>query len=123
MELDKSWKSVSFWQTILKGFVGMKKRRNFQAVDKVGIIRQHLLEKRPISDLCDEYDLKPTQFYQWQKMFFENGTTAFETKKSADHKQRQQKVSMLEAKLAHKDEVIAEIMEEHIKLKKRNGLL
>ncbi len=101
----------------------MKKRRNFQAVDKVGIIRQHLLEKRPISDLCDEYDLKPTQFYQWQKMLFENGTTAFETKKSADHKQRQQKVSMLEAKLAHKDEVIAEIMEEHIKLKKRNGLL
>ena len=101
----------------------MKKRRQFQAVDKVNIIRQHLLEKKPISDLCDEYNLKPTQFYQWQKMFFENGVAAFETQKTADHKHRQQKLSQLEAKLAHKDQVIAEIMEEHIKLKKRDGLL
>ena len=101
----------------------MKKRRQFQAADKVNIIRQHLLEKKPISDICDEYDLKPTQFYQWQKIFFENGAAAFETKKSADQKQRQQKLSKLEEKIAHKDQVIAEIMEEHINLKKRNGLL
>jgi hypothetical protein len=31
------------------------------------------------------------------------------------------KVSKLEAKLANKDEVIAEIMEEHVKLKKSLG--
>ena len=101
----------------------MTKRRQFQAVDKVNIIRQHLLEKRPISDLCDEYDIKPTQFYQWQKMFFENGAAAFETQKSTEQKQRQKKMSSLETKLAHKDQVIAEIMEEHIKLKKNSGLL
>jgi len=101
----------------------MKKRRQFQAVEKVNIIRQHLLEKRPISDLCDEYDIKPTQFYQWQKMFFENGAAAFETKKTTEQRLRQQKMSLLETKLAHKDQVIAEIMEAHIKLKKKNGLL
>ena len=101
----------------------MKKRRQFQAVEKVNIIRQHLLEKRPISDLCDEYEIKPTQFYQWQKMFFENGSTAFETKKTTEQRLRQQRMSLLETKLAHKDQVIAEIMEAHIKLKKKNGLL
>jgi transposase len=101
----------------------MKKRRRFQAVEKVNIIRQHLLEKRPISDLCDEYGIKPTQFYQWQKMFFENGATAFEAQKTSEQRLRQQKMSLLETKLAHKDQVIAEIMEEHIKLKKKNGLL
>lgn len=101
----------------------MTKRRQFQAVDKVNIIRQHLLEKRPISDLCDEYNIKPTQFYQWQKMFFEHGAAAFETQKSTEQRLRQQKMSLLETKLAHKDQVIAEIMEEHIKLKKKNGLL
>ena len=79
----------------------MTKRRQFQAVDKVNIIRQHLLEKRPISDLCDEYDIKPTQFYQWQKMFFENGAAAFETDKSTEQKQRQKNISSLETKLAH----------------------
>ncbi len=101
----------------------MKKRRHFQAVEKVNIIRQHLLEKRSISDLCDEYDIKPTQFYQWQKMFFENGAAAFETQKSTEQRLREQKMSLLETKLGHKDQVIAEIMEEHIKLKKKNGLL
>jgi len=101
----------------------MKKRRHFQAVEKVNIIRQHLLEKRPISDLCDEYDIKPTQFYQWQKMFFENGAAAFETQKTTEQRLRQQKMTLLETKLNHKDQVIAEIMEEHIRLKKKNGLL
>ena len=101
----------------------MTKRRQFQAVDKVNIIRRHLLEKKPISDLCDEYNIKPTQFYQWQKMFFENGAAAFETQNSTEQKQRQKNISSLETKLAHKDQVIAEIMEEHIKLKKSNGLL
>ena len=101
----------------------MKKRRQFQAVEKVNIIRQRLLEKRPISGLCDEYDIKPTQFYQWQKMFFENGSAAFETKKTTEQRLRRQKMSLLETKLAHKGQAIAEIMESHIKLKKKNGLL
>jgi hypothetical protein len=56
-------------------------------------------------------------------MFFENGATAFETKKTTEQRLRQQKMSLLETKLAHKDQVIAEIMEAHIKLKKKNGLL
>jgi predicted RNase H-like nuclease (RuvC/YqgF family) len=56
-------------------------------------------------------------------MFFENGAAAFETQKSTEQKQRHKKISSLETKLAHKDQVIAEIMEEHIKLKKSSGLL
>lgn len=99
-----------------------KNRRQFQAEEKVKIIRQQLLEGRPISDLCDEYDIKPTQFYQWQKLFFENGAAAFETEKTSKHKQHQQRITLLEAKLSNKDQVIAEIMEEHIRLKKKNGL-
>jgi hypothetical protein len=27
----------------------------------------HLVDKAPVSDLCDEYQILPTQFYQWQK--------------------------------------------------------
>jgi transposase len=39
-----------------------------------------LLEKEPISKLCDEVGLQPTVFYRWQKEFFENGAAAFEQK-------------------------------------------
>ena len=38
---------------------------------------RHLLEKEPISKLCDELGLQPTVFYRWQKELFENGAAAF----------------------------------------------
>jgi len=36
------------------------------------------LEGKPISEVCDREEIHPTQFYKWQKTFFENGTAAFE---------------------------------------------
>jgi transposase-like protein len=100
-------------------------RRKFSAEEKVEILRKHLIEKVPISKVCDQYGIKPTQFYQWQKQFFENGTAAFEKGKD-NLKDRQcrnleRKVSRLESKMANKDEVIAEIMESHVQLKKSLG--
>ncbi|MCA1962134.1 MAG: transposase [Desulfomonile sp.] len=53
------------------------KRRRFSAEDKVRILRRHLVDKVPVSDLCDEQGLHPTLFYKWQKEFFENGASAF----------------------------------------------
>ena len=49
------------------------------------ILRRHLLEKEPISKLCDEVGLQPTVFYRWQKKFFENGAAAFEQKVRPNH--------------------------------------
>jgi hypothetical protein len=39
--------------------------------------RRHLLDKVPVSDLCDELGLQPTVFYRWQKEFFQNGAATF----------------------------------------------
>ena len=59
----------------------MKKQRKHQSPEeKVAILRRHLLEQVPISELCDKHGLQPTVFYRWQKEFFENGTAAFEPK-------------------------------------------
>jgi transposase len=43
-------------------------------------LRRHLLDKVPVSDLCEENGLRPTVFYRWRKEFFENGATAFQSK-------------------------------------------
>jgi transposase-like protein len=51
----------------------MSKRRRFSEKKKVEILRRHLLEGEALSDVCDEYDLSPSQFYRWQKKFFEYG--------------------------------------------------
>ena len=55
-----------------------RQRRHFTPEQKVALLRLHLLEKRPISDICQEHDLSVTLFYLWQKQFFENGTAAFD---------------------------------------------
>ena len=52
-------------------------RRNFSPQEKVAILKQHLLEGKAVSDVCDAHDLKPNVFYRWQKAFFENGAAAF----------------------------------------------
>jgi transposase-like protein len=49
-----------------------KERKHYIAEEKVAILRRHLLEKVPVSDLCEELGLQPTVFYRWQKEFFEN---------------------------------------------------
>ncbi len=100
----------------------MKKgRRRFEAGDKVNIIREHLLEGRPLSEVCEKYSIAPTQFYQWQKTFFENGTAAFAPKKPGLEYELDNKVKQLNKKLARKDEVIAELVEHNLDLKKKHG--
>jgi len=100
----------------------MKRRRNnYTADEKVSILKQHLVDKVPVSDLCDTHNLSPTVFYRWQKQFFENGATAFETKNKSKKNCQERRISVLEQKLANKNEVVSELMEAHLKLKKSLG--
>ena len=66
-----------------------KQRKQYAPEEKVAILRRHLLEKEPISKLCDEVGLQPTVFYRWQKEFFENGAAAFEQKRPTNHSAEQ----------------------------------
>src|SRR5881628_3085021 len=100
-----------------------KERKHYTAEEKVAILRSHLLDKVPVCDLCDELGLQPTVFYRWQKEFFENGAAAFQTKGRADHQVEQERIEFLEKKIQRKDEVLAELMAEHIALKKELGEL
>ena|SRR2546428_10782635 len=98
-------------------------RRHFSGAEKVAILKRHLLDKVPISDLCEELGLQVNQFYHWQQQFFENGHAAFENgrKSKAVEDAQQKKIEQLEAKLQRKNEVMAELMEAHTQLKKDLG--
>ena len=100
-----------------------KRRKNFTAAEKVSILRAHFLDKASVSDLCEKHGLSPTQFYQWQKVFFENGEAAFERLSNKKSKVEAHRIVALEAKLRDKNDVIAEILEDHVKLKKELGEL
>ena len=102
-----------------------RRRKHYSAEQKVRIVRLHLLEGRPISDLSDEFGINPTQYFRWQKTFFENGQAAFncadgrKAKRAEDAKDK--KIAKFEEKIQAKNEVIAELMQEHVQLKKELG--
>ena len=95
-----------------------RERKHYSPEEKVAILRRHLLEKEPISELCDEVGLRPTIFYRWQKEFFENGAAAFEQKRPTNHSADQERIAYLQKKIQTKDEVLAELMAEHVAQKK-----
>ena len=100
-----------------------KTRKRFTAQEKVAILRLHLLEHVPVSDLCDQHGIHPTMFYRWPKEFFENAAAAFEPRPRRAGDDKDRKIATLEQKLQRKHEVLSELMEEHIKLKKELGEL
>jgi len=98
-----------------------KTRTHYTPEEKVAILRRHLLEQEPISKICDELGLQPTVFYRWQKEFFENGAAAFQTKGRSNAQPEQERIEYLTKKIQTKDEVLAELMAEHVALKKSLG--
>jgi transposase-like protein len=99
-------------------------RRQYSGAEKVKILRLHLLEGKPISDVCEQHGINPSLFYQWQKHFFENGERAFEPQTGNRTETRLEKeLAAVNERLKRKHEVLSELMEEHIRLKKDLGEL
>ena len=108
--------------------MGKKKRtrRSYSVEQKAAILRRHLVDKVAVSDLCDEYKLQPSVFYGWQQRLMQNLPAVFEFvggrgNASSREAQLERRVATLEAKLVKKDNVIAEISEEYVALKKELG--
>ena len=100
----------------------IRKQKQYQPAQKVAIIREHLVEKRALSDICDAYDIHPSVYYRWQKQFFEQGEKAFAATTATAETHLKEEVSQLTAKLARKDAVLGEVMEEYVALKKTVGI-
>ena len=104
--------------------------RRFSPAQKATIVRNHLSKKTKVSELCDEFELQPSVFYEWQKQVFDNLEMLFEqlgggkrarTARERELSQRDKQIAALTAQLARKDEVIADISEVHLRLKKSIG--
>ena len=99
-------------------------RKHYSNPEKVAILRLHLLEKKPVSDRCDQDGIQPTLFDRWQKEFFENGAAACDhhgKRCQAAEGVKDRKIAALEEQLQRKNEVLAELMAEHVQLQKELG--
>ncbi|MBM4004760.1 MAG: transposase [Planctomycetes bacterium] len=91
------------------------------AEEKAAILREHLLEKVPVSQLCDKHRISPVNFYNWQRQLVENGAAALERTANSENERRRRdaqadKITQLESKIEKKNAVIAELLEEHVQL-------
>jgi len=102
--------------------MGSKQRKHYSPEQKVALLRRHLIDRIPVSELCDESGLRPTVFYRWQQKFFENGTAAFLPIQDDRHRDAKT-IKALKDKLHTKNEVLAEVMEQHVALRKELGEL
>lgn len=101
--------------------MGRKKRQYYTSEQKVSTIKRHLVDREEVSKICEDLKLHPTVFYEWQKKFFENGVKAFESEEKNESKKLKERIDFLESKLKRKDSALAELVEEHISLKKSLG--
>jgi transposase-like protein len=100
-----------------------RSRRRHTAEQKAELLRQHIVDKKPVSDICNAAQIQPSLFYTWQRELMAGAVTLFSNggRSPSREKQLEEKVSRLEARVTHKDQVIAEVTEEYVKLKKELG--
>lgn len=94
-------------------------RKRYSAENKVSILREHLEKNISIADICEKYRIHPNQFYRWKKEFFENAVAIFSSKRG--RKKQDTTTIELEHKIKERNEVIAELLQENLKLKKFSG--
>jgi transposase len=92
--------------------------------EQAKILRLHLLEQVPISEIWEKHGIHPTMFYRWQNALFENAAAALalEGQHGVRSTTRQREaMEAMESKLKRKDEVLAIVVEEMVRPKRELG--
>lgn len=111
----------------------MKKKKLYSSEEKAIIIREHLENKVSISELSEKYEIHPNLLYKWQKQLFEQAPQSLSRKTNKDQRiatKASRRIEELEALLQRRENLITELVQENIDLKKnltgevltRNGL-
>jgi putative transposase len=99
----------------------MGKRKRYTAEEKIKILREVLEEGKSISRTAEQYGIHPNNIMKWRKQLLEDGVQTFQIKRTdISGKAEDRKITALEEKIKQKDEVIAELAEELLALKKKN---
>jgi len=100
----------------------MSERKRYTAEDKIKILRELQEGGKTVSQVSEEYGIHPNNIFKWRKQHLEMGVQGFKTKRDdISSKAKDRKISALEDRIKHKDEVIAELAEELLALKKKNS--
>ncbi len=94
-----------------------KPRRQFLAEVKLQAIQEARQGRMPVSQVCEKYGIRPSQFYQWEKMAEQAVLDAFRHQRRGRRKRRLNEEQLV-AEIERLREVIAELSAENLQLKK-----
>jgi transposase len=101
-----------------------EKRKQWGSEEIVAILKRVLVDREELSKVCAETGASPSQVYRWQAQLFSEGAVVFQRKNGPARRERiaqLERMAILEEKLQKKDSVVAELLEEHLRLKKELG--
>ncbi|MCX7096354.1 MAG: transposase [Methylococcales bacterium] len=102
-----------------------KKNKSWSLEDKLEILKENLVEGKSVAEICEAKGLSPSLFYTWREALFKPSVSADEKrnqrKEEIKIKLLEDRLAKSEAKIALKNEIIAELLEEHTKVKKSFG--
>jgi transposase len=102
----------------------MKRKKRYSSEEKTIILREHLENQQSISELAEKYGIHPNAIYRWKKQMFETAPTNLSKRNKQTEKKQSQllsRIAELEATLAKRESLIAELVEDNIYLKKKTG--
>jgi transposase len=94
-----------------------KPRRQFPAETKLQILKEGRTTNLTISQVCDQYQISPTLFYQWERIADRATLTALQGQPRGRKKLRPSEEALL-VEVQRLREVIAELSSENLQLKK-----
>jgi transposase-like protein len=100
----------------------MSERKRYTAEEKIKILREMQEDGKTISQVSEEHGIHPNNLFKWRKQHLEMGIQGFQaSRKDITGKAKDRKIAALEDKIKQKDEVIAELAEELLSLKKKSS--
>ncbi len=94
-----------------------RKRGKYSSKQKVQMVMEALTYAQGVQAYCRVKGVKDTQIYQWKNKIIENAENAF----SDSSKKDQSQIIRMSNELNEKNDVIADLAKENLKLKKKYG--
>lgn len=99
----------------------MSKRTRHTAEQKIRMLREHLENQVPVSEICQRHEIHPNLFYKWKKDLFESALESFAGKHKNGKRALDRRHEKLNSKISDMREVIAWLTQENLKLKNEFG--
>ena len=94
-------------------------KRFYKSEEKLRIVLKVLSGTIQISELCRKYDIKPARFYHWKEKLLQSSQIFDDRGRKPNI---DEKIRSRDEEIARLKDVVAEITQENLALKKRMGV-